>query len=170
MEKLLFSNMIFEEGAGRTYRILINYSLPALIFGAMEIAVLNTSFGSNLDNYPVWLEWLFLLVTICYVIPGIFIMPTAWFLRSGKTRLLRESCVMVSAKSVEYHKVVSKSTSGARESVYVCTQIRKVEERKKDYLVIGRVQEKNSGNQYSELSIPKAFKDMEKIRRAARYR
>lgn len=170
MERLQYDNHVFEEGAGRTYRKFINYSLPALLLGAAEIGLLNSGVMSNLGDYPVVLQWIFMLITVIYVIPGIFIMPTAWFLRSGKTRLLRESYILAGSRYIEFHKVVSKSTAGIRENVYVCTQIKKVEEEKKCYVVTGHVTEKNTGNESSELEIPKAFSDMDKIEKAARYK
>ena len=77
---------------------------------------------------------------------------------------------MAGKKSVEYHKISDQTISSKAENVYVATQIKKVEETKTKYIIRGNILEKYSGNQSGELVIPKAFDNMELIKRAARYR
>lgn len=170
MEKLKFSNEVFEAGAGKIYDLLIRISMPALALGVAVIAVINAGLLTQTADYPDALKYLFLLVIVLYVVPMLFVFPTAWMLRSWKTRDLRDNYVLAGNKAVEYHKIVDKSSAHATENVYVATQIKKVEEGPRKVTVIGNIVEKGSGVKSSELVIPKAFENMELIRRAARYR
>ena len=170
MEKLRFSYDVFEKGAGRLYELLIKISMPAMIVGVAVIAVINGGLLTQAAGYPDALKILFLLVIVIYVTPCLFIFPTAWMLRSWKTRTLRDSYVLAGKKSVEYHKIVDKTIKETTENVYVATQIKKVEEDARKYTVIGNIVEKGSGVRSTELVIPKAYENMDLIKRAARYR
>ena len=77
---------------------------------------------------------------------------------------------MAGRRSVEYHKISDQTVSSKAENVYVATQIKKVEETKSKYIIYGNVQERSTGNLSGQLEIPKAFENMELIKRAARYR
>lgn len=170
MEKLKFSFDVFYGGAGRIYQILINCSMPAMVFGVLEIAIINTGGMTQFASYPTWLKTLFLLVNVCYVVPSLFVFPTAWMLRSFKKSSLKNCYVLAGKKSVEYHKITDTTPGEMKENVYKATQIKKVEETKGKYIVKGNIQETTTGNVSSELVIPKAFDRMDLIERAARYR
>ena len=170
MEKLRFSYDVFEKGAGRIYALLIRISMPAMVVGVAIIAVINAGLLTQAAGYPDALKMLFLILIIIYVVPCLFIFPVVWMLRSWKTRTLRDSYVMAGKKSVEYHKIVDKTVREMKENVYVATQIKKVEEDDRKYTVIGNIVEKGSGVKSAELVIPKAYENMELIKRAARYR
>ena len=170
MEKLRFSDSVFEVGAGRIYEILIKISAPALFAGILVIAVINTGMMTQVSTYPEWMKVILLGIIMVYVVPGLFIFPTVWMLRSWKTRDLRDSYVMAGKKSVEYHKIVEKTAKEMKENVYVATQIKKVEEGPRKYTIIGNIVEKGSGVKSAELEIPKAYENMDLIKRAARYR
>ena len=145
MEKLRFSDSVFEAGAGRIYEILIKISAPALFAGILVIAVINTGMMTQVSTYPEWMKVILLGIIMVYVVPGLFIFPTVWMLRSWKTRDLRDSYVMAG-------------------------QIKKVEEGPRKYTIIGNIVEKGSGVKSAELEIPKAYENMDLIKRAARYR
>ena len=170
MEKLRFSNEVFEKGAGRIFELLIRISMPAMIVGVAIIAVINAGLLTQTAGLPDAVKLLFMLVIVIYVVPCLFIFPTAWMLRSWKTRDLKDTYVMAGKKSIEYHKIVDKTSAMTRENVYVATQIKKVEETDRKYTVIGNIVEQGSGVRSSELVIPKAYENMELIKRAARYR
>jgi len=170
MEKLRFSDEVYEKGAGRIYELLIRISMPALVVGVLVIAVINGGFLTQTAGLPDAVKMLFLILIVIYVVPSLFVFPTAWMLRSWKTRDLRDSYVMAGKKSVEYHKIADKTVKETTENVYIATQIKKVEETDRKYTVIGNILEKNSGVRSTELVIPKAYENMELIKRAARYR
>ena len=56
MEKLRFSDSVFEVGAGRIYEILIKISAPALFAGILVIAVINTGMMTQVSTYPEWMK------------------------------------------------------------------------------------------------------------------
>lgn len=170
MEKLKFDYDVFEDGAGKIYKILIRCTMPALIIGVLLIAVINTGLMTRFAESPDWVKILFMIAIIIYVVPSLFIFPTVWMLRSWKTSALRESYVMAGKRSVEYHKIVDKTSKSAKENVYVATQIKKVEDTGRKYIIIGNIRELSTGNVSGELEIPKAYERMETIQRAARYR
>ena len=109
-------------------------------------------------------------MVVVYIVPGLFLFPTVWMLRSWRNRTLKNCYVMAGRKVVEYHKISDQTISSKAENVYVATQIKKVEEKKSKYIIHGNVVEKSTGHQSGELVIPKAFEKMEVIKRAARYR
>ena len=170
MEKLRFSDEVFEKGAGRIYELLIRISMPALVVGVAIIAVINGGLLTQTAGLPDAVKILFMILIVIYVVPSLFIFPTAWMLRSWKTRDLRDSYVLAGKKSIEYHKIVDKTVKETTENVYIATQIKKVEETDRKYTVIGSILEKNSGVRSTELVIQKAYENMELIKRAARYR
>ncbi len=170
MEKLKYSSDVFYSGAGRIYQLLINISMPAMVAGVMVIALINSGGMKQFGEYPDWVKLLFLLLIALYVVPCLFIFPTVWMIRTWKTRNLRESYVMVSNRSVEYHKIADQTVSSMTENVYIATQIKKVEETKRKYIISGNVVETATGNKSNVLEIPVAFENMERIKRAARYR
>ncbi|MDO5455789.1 MAG: hypothetical protein Q4F25_02615 [Eubacteriales bacterium] len=170
MERLSFDASAFEKGAGRMYEKLIRFTLPALILGALQIGLINSGLLYSFETIPTWAGVLFMGVTIVYIIPGIFILPTVWFLRSGKTRKLRESFVLVGNRSVEYHQATNVTAAEIDMSTYSVTQIKKIEETGDKLILFGKVTEKETGSHYHQLEIPKAFSDMDKIQQVARYR
>ena len=145
MEKLSYNYEVFESGAGRIYTILSRASMPALILGVALMMTINSGMFTGFANLPDFVKILFMAVIILYIVPGIFVFPTVWMLRSWKTRSLKNCYVMAGRKSV-------------------------VEETKRKYIIYGNVLEKATGHQSGELEIPKAFDNMENIKRAARYR
>ena len=169
MEKLLFNHEVFDKGAGKIYQMLVNISMPAMVFGVLEIILINSGGMTQFATYPEWVKWLFMLITVLYVVPCLFIFPTAWMFRSWKKSSLKDNYVRAGRKSVEYHKVED-ILKDPRENVYVATQIKKVEETRGKYIIKGNIQEQATGNRSDELVIPKAFDNMELIKRAARYR
>ena len=144
--------------------------MPALILGVLLMMSINSGMFTGFANLPDYVKILFMVLIIVYIVPGIFVFPTAWMLRSWKTRSLKNCYVMAGKKSVEYHKISDQTISSKAENVYVATQIKKVEETKTKYIIRGNILEKYSGTQSGELVIPKAFDNMELIKRAARYR
>ena len=170
MEKLSYNYEVFDSGAGKYYTILSRASMPALILGVLLMMSINSGMFTGFANLPDYVKILFMVLIIVYIVPGIFVFPTAWMLRSWKTRSLKNCYVMAGKKSVEYHKISDQTISSKAENVYVATQIKKVEETKTKYIIRGNILEKYSGNQSAELVIPKAFDNMELIKRAARYR
>ena len=144
--------------------------MPSMIMGVLLMMTINSGLFTGFANLPDYVKILFLAVIVLYVIPGIFVFPTAWMLRSWKTRSLKNCYLMAGKKMVEYHKISDQTISSKGENVYVATQIKKVEETKTKYIIHGNVLEKYTGNQSGELVIPKAFDNMELIKRAARYR
>ena len=163
MEKLSYNYEVFESGAGRIYTILSRASMPALILGVALMMTINSGMFTGFANLPDFVKILFMAVIILYIVPGIFVFPTVWMLRSWKTRSLKNCYVMAGRKSVEYHKISDQTISSKAENVYV-------EETKRKYIIYGNVLEKATGHQSGELEIPKAFDNMENIKRAARYR
>lgn len=170
MEKLSYNYEVFDSGAGKNYTILSRASMPALILGVLLMMSINSGMFTGFANLPDYVKILFMVLIIVYIVPGIFVFPTAWMLRSWKTRSLKNCYVMAGKKSVEYHKISDQTISSKAENVYVATQIKKVEEKKSKYIIHGNVVEKSTGHQSGELVIPKAFEKMEVIKRAARYR
>lgn len=170
MEKLSYNYEVFDSGAGKYYTILSRASMPALILGVVLMMTINSGMFTGFASLPDFVKILFLALVIVYIVPGIFVFPTTWMLRSWKTRSLKNCYVMAGKKAVEYHKISDQTVSSKAENVYVATQIKKVEETKTKYIIHGNVLEKYSGNQSGELVIPKAFDNMELIKRAARYR
>lgn len=170
MEKLSYNYEVFDAGAGRYYTILSRASMPALILGVVLMMSINSGLFTGFANLLEFVKVLFLVLVIVYIVPGIFVFPTTWMLRSWKTRSLKNCYVMAGKKSVEYHKISDQTISSKGENVYVATQIKKVEESKTKYIIHGNILEKYSGTQSGELVIPKAFDNMELIKRAARYR
>ena len=170
MEKLSYNYEVFDSGAGKYYTILSRASMPALILGVVLMMSINSGMFTGFANLPDYVKILFMVLIIVYIVPGIFVFPTAWMLRSWKTRSLKNCYVMAGKKSVEYHKISDQTISSKAENVYVATQIKKVEETKRKYIVKGNIQETATGNVSTELVIPKAFDRMELIKRAARYR
>ena len=170
MEKLSYNYEVFDSGAGKYYTILSRASMPALILGVLLMMSINSGMFTGFANLPDYVKILFMVLIIVYIVPGIFVFPTAWMLRSWKTRSLKNCYVMAGKKSVEYHKISDQTISSKAENVYVATQIKKVEETKTKYIIRGNILEKYSGTQSGELVIPKAFDNMELIKRAARYR
>ena len=157
MEKLSYNYEVFESGAGRIYTILSRASMPALILGVALMMTINSGMFTGFANLPDFVKILFMAVIILYIVPGIFVFPTVWMLRSWKTRSLKNCYVMAGRKSVEYHKISDQTISSKAENVYVATQIKKVEETKRKYIIYGNVLEKATGHQSGELEIPKAF-------------
>ena len=170
MEKLSYNYEVFEAGAGRIYTILSRASMPSLILGVALMMTINSGLFTGFANLPDFVKVLFIAVVVLYIIPGIFVFPTTWMLRSWKTRTLKNCYVMAGKKSVEYHKISDQTISSKAGNIYVATQIKKVEETKRKYIIHGNILEKATGHQSGELEIPKAFEKMELIKRAARYR
>lgn len=169
MEKLVFDYEVFEKGAGRIYQILIYCTLPAMFIGVAMVAIINSGGMTKFGEYPDWFKLIFMLIIAVYVVPSLFILPTVWMLRSWKTSTLKESYVLAGKKSVEYHKIVEKTATGMKENVYVATQIKKVEDAGRKYIIKGNIKEQATGIASNELVIPKAYTNMDSMKRAARY-
>ena len=121
MEKLSYNYEVFEAGAGRIYTILSRASMPALILGVLLMMTINSGMFTGFANLPEFVKVLFLAVVVLYIIPGIFVFPTAWMLRSWKSRSLKNCYVMAGKKSVEYHKISDQTISSKAENIYVAT-------------------------------------------------
>ncbi len=169
MEKLEFSQLVFEKGAGKIYYTLNTISMPAMVFGVLEVALINSGGLARFADYPDWVKILFLAITVVYVIPSLFIFPTAWMLRSWRKSDLEGNYILVGSKSLEYHKLAN-TLGDRRENIYAATQIKKVEETKTKMIIKGNIVEKSTGNKSDELEIPIAFANMERIKKLARYR
>ena len=117
MEKLSYNYEVFESGAGRIYTILSRASMPALILGVALMMTINSGMFTGFANLPDFVKILFMAVIILYIVPGIFVFPTVWMLRSWKTRSLKNCYVMAGRKSVEYHKI-SDQTIRDKEKIY----------------------------------------------------
>lgn len=170
MEKLKYSYDVFESGAAGIYSLLIKISLPSLIIGVLLMGTINSGLFTRFAALPDIVKILFMAVVVLYIVPGLFVFPTAWMLRSWKSRSLKNCYVMAGKKSVEYHKISDQTVSSKGENIYVATQIKKIDETKTKYIIKGNILEKATGKQSGELEIPKAFENMERIKRAARYR
>lgn len=169
-QKLYYDNNVFEEGAGHGYRIGMNISLVLMFIGVLEIALLNANV-IKLASYPVWLQNLFILLTIILIIPGIAAFGLIWFFRAGKTRLLKESYIEISGKNLIYHKCTRKTGQTDVQLIdFRATDIRKVEEKRGSMIVRGQVQNITYGGTLDGLRIPKAFQNMDEVQRLARYR
>ena len=94
MEKLSYNYEVFESGAGRIYTILSRASMPALILGVALMMTINSGMFTGFANLPDFVKILFMAVIILYIVPGIFVFPTVWMLRSWKTRSLKNCYVM----------------------------------------------------------------------------
>jgi hypothetical protein len=169
MEKFGFSQLVFEKGAGKIYYTLNAASMPAMVFGVMEIALINSGGMKQFADYPNWVKIMFLMITVIYVIPCLFIFPTTWMLRSWRKSALQNNYILVGRKSLEYH-MLANTLGDMRENNYVATQIKKVEETKTKMIIKGNIVEKSTGNTSDELKIPIAFDGMDRIKRLARYR
>lgn len=170
VQNLCYDNNVFEEGAGHGYRIGMNISLVLMFIGVIEIALLNANI-IKLASFPVWLQNLFILLTIILVIPGIAAFGIIWFLRTGKTRLLKESYIEISGKTLIYHKCIRKTGQTDIQLIdFRATDIRKVEERPGSVIVRGQVQNITYGGTIDGLKIPKAFQNMDRVMQLARYR
>ena len=167
MEKLVFDAGVFEEGPGRNYRKVMNIALPGLFVGAVLIAVINAGLFTGEIRGP--LQYVYLLAAV-YAVAGIFAFPTAWFLRSGKTRLLKESWLEVGRKEIVYHRAVAMTVGRPRFEEWHVTGIRRGEEQPKQYVIHGSAVERTSGRKTDSLLIPRAFADMERMVQAARYK
>ena len=99
MEKLSYNYEVFESGAGRIYTILSRASMPALILGVALMMTINSGMFTGFANLPDFVKILFMAVIILYIVPGIFVFPTVWMLRSWKTRSLKNCYVMAGRKS-----------------------------------------------------------------------
>ena len=169
MEKFGFNQLVFEKGAGKIFYTLNTFSMPAMVFGVLEIALINSGGLTQFADYPDWVKIMFLMITVVYVIPSLFIFPTAWMLRSWRKSALQNNYILIGSKSLEYH-MLANTLGDMRENIYVATQIKKVEETRNNMIIKGNIVEKATGNKSDELKIPIAFDGMDKIKRLARYR
>ena len=74
MEKLRFSDEVFEKGAGRIYELLIRISMPALVVGVAVIAVINGGLLTQTAGLPDAVKILFMILIVIYVVPSLFIL------------------------------------------------------------------------------------------------
>ena len=105
-----------------------------------------------------------------YIIPSVFAFPTAWFLSTGRTRLLKNSTIDIYKKKIVYHKAEKLVMSKPRYNVYSVTQLRSVDVKRGYYILHGSVTNETSGGSSSELRIPVAFDNMNLILEKSRYR
>lgn len=169
MRTLCFDGSVYDSGNGRMYRKVMNWTLPGLILASLEVALINIGLLSR-GAVPGAVLTLILIVTLCYVIPSVFLFPTAWFLSYGRTRLYRHSSIDLYKKKLVYHRAVSLTMGKPRYTVYSVTQLRRVEKKKGCYILRGAVTNETAGGSGGELKIPEAFGNMELISEMARYR
>lgn len=169
MKTLSFDGSVFDEGNGWVFRKIMNLSLPGLILAALEVALINTGL-LQMDNIPSVVLKLIGILTVIYIIPSVFVFPTAWFLSSGRTRLYKLSSIDLFKKKIVYHKVETLVMSKPRYTDYSVTQLRKVEVKRRYYILHGTVTNETSGGTGNELRIPVAFENMNWIVDMARYR
>ena len=170
MEKLIYDEHVYEKGAGSLYEILIKATFPGLIIGALQVGFVNFGLLTSFENIPAWAGLILMGVTIIYVVPCLFILPVSWFLRYSKSHKLEKSFVMVGTRNLEYHQAVSVTAMETIIDVYEVSHVNKIEKQKRKYILYGKVTDKNTGENWNQLEIPVAFKNMDKIERIARYR
>ena len=107
---------------------------------------------------------------LIYIIPSVFVFPTAWFLSTGRTRLYKNSTIDLYKKKIVYHKAEKLVMSKPRYNVYSVTQLRSVDVKRGYYILHGSVTNETSGGSSGELKIPVAFDNMQLILEKARYR
>lgn len=168
MRTLVFDNSVYEDGAGRIYSKIMSWTLPGLILATLEIALINTGI-LKVDSVPPVLLKLIGLLTVIYVIPSIFAFPTAWFLSSGKTRLLKTGSIDLYKKKIVYHQAASMTMATPRMVDWSVTQLKRVEKKRGYYILYGAVTNETAGGSDSQLRIPAAFEDMHLISEMARY-
>ena len=168
MEKLLFDHEVFDAGAGKIYQMLINIAMPAMVFGVLEIALINSGLLKTEGIPPIALKLIGVL-TIVYIIPSIFAFPTAWFLSYGKIRLYKSGSIDLYKKKIVYHQVVSITMATPKIIDWSVTQLRRVEKKRGYYVLHGTVTNETSGGSGSQLKIPAVFEDMHLISERARY-
>lgn len=161
---LTFDRGVYRRNAGRVYALLQKITFPGLLIGLFQVALMNTGM-IDFNNQPRGVFYAAMAVMFIYIIPSIFILPTSWFLSSGRTRLLKESYVEVHRRrELIYHRAV-RVTMGEPEMQRIRVRnIRKVTKTKRKYVIVGDVQNLESGESDRELNLPIAFTDMEKIK------
>ena len=168
MRTLAYDANVFEEGNGWVFRKAMNLTMPGLLLAVIEVALINTGI-LQMDGIPSIVLKLIGVLTVIYVIPSVFIFPTAWFLSSGRTRLLKESKIELYKKKLVYHKVETVTMAKPRYTVFSVTHLRLVEVKRGEYILHGGVTNDTSGGTGNELKIPVAFENMHLIREMARY-
>ena len=169
MKTLSFDAVVYDVGNGWIFRKVMNVTLPGLILAALEMALINTGM-LQMNNIPSVILKLIGIVTVIYIIPSVFAFPTTWFLSSGRTRLYKHSTIDLYKKKIVYHKADTLVMSKPRYTVYSVAQLRKVEVQRGYYILHGAVTNETSGGSGTELRIPVAFDNMERISEMARYR
>ena len=168
MKTLEFDGAVYDRGDGRILRLIMNLTLPGLALAALEMALINSGVLKT-GALPEAALKLIGFLTVAYVMPSVFVFPTAWFLSSGKTRLYRHSTIDLYKKKLVYHKAISLTMGKPRCQVYSVTQLRRVEEKPRCYLLRGTVVNETTGLTGKELKIPVAFENMHWISEMARY-
>ena len=79
MRTLAYDANVFEEGNGWVFRKAMNLTMPGLLLAVIEVALINTGI-LQMDGIPSIVLKLIGVLTVIYVIPSVFIFPTAWFL------------------------------------------------------------------------------------------
>ena len=169
MKTLSFDGSVFDQGNGWIYRRIMNWTLPGLLLGAVMIALINAGVFQA-GNVPSIVPRLVALISVIYIIPSVFAFPTAWFLSTGRTRLLKNSTIDIYKKKIVYHKAEKLVMSKPRYNVYSVTQLRSVDVKRGYYILHGSVTNETSGGSSSELRIPAAFDNMNLILERSRYR
>ena len=169
MRTLSFDGNVFDEGNGWIYRKVMNWTLPGLFLGAVMIALINAGFFQA-GKLPSFVPTLAALFSAIYIIPSVFVFPTAWFLSTGRTRLYKNSTIDLYKKKIVYHKAEKLVMSKPRYNVYSVTQLRSVDVKRGYYILHGSVTNETSGGSSNELKIPVAFDNMQLILEKARYR
>jgi hypothetical protein len=77
----------------------MNWTLPGLLLGAVMIALINAGVFQA-GNVPSIVPRLVALISVIYIIPSVFAFPTAWFLSTGRTRLLKNSTIDIYKKKI----------------------------------------------------------------------
>lgn len=160
---LVYDRGTYRRNAGRVYALLQKITFPGLLIGLFQVALMNTGM-INFDAMPRGVFYAAMAVMFIYILPSIFILPTSWFLSSGKTRLLKESYVEVHRRrELIYHKA-ARVTMGEPEMQRIRVRnIRKVTKTKRNFVIEGDVQNLEAGTFDRELKLPIAFTDMEKV-------
>ncbi len=163
---LTFDKEVFDKGCGRIYSLLQKISFPGFLLAILELSVLNA--GLNLNNFSAGVFYLLMFVTIVYIVPSVFVLPTAWFMKSWKQKLMRESYVEMRDKELTFHKVTRFEKTGAVRTTIHCSEIYNVEKKGRNYLVEGKTSESAKGLKGRGVKIPIAFKNMEKLENLAK--
>ncbi len=165
---LAFDGHVYDEGAGWIYGKLISVTIWGLVLAALALAVINAGF--DLTKLPPFVYYLFLIAVVAFGIPSVFIFSTAFFLKQGQVRLLKESFVEVYDRKIVYNRCRRLTGVTPTFQKLLIEEIRAVEVTRRWFELTAKVLDEDTGVRTESVKIPVAFKDMEKVRQMARYR